>query len=134
MRYGTYRVGVSARWYELAPPEEMELHLATSRERYGPGDPFLLSLGTGVPGEPVPTELYVALEADGGFWFWPSWGPAGTAVTCLLPRGWHRWDLLELAWPDGAGEAEGLRFHAALCAAGTMEPIGYGSCRWGYGP
>lgn len=76
--------------------------------------------------------LFVVLDVFGTYFFAPSFNEFDFQTITLEP-GEQKWEILpEFEWPAGAGEAEGIRWYAAMTNAqqtelyGTMDTFTFG--------
>jgi hypothetical protein len=71
---------------------------------------------SGPPRTDVP--LYVLLEIQGAFYYWPRWRTHVDHDEVDLPTGTSElWIIPLFQWPAGAGQGDNIRFHAALLDA-----------------
>ncbi|GEM_PF-5242982 len=74
---------------------------------------------------PVDMRLFIALEADGRFYFWPTWSETPESIDFRLPVGsYFDVPLFDLEWPIPDVSGNRLRFHAVVLDPGTGSVIG----------
>ncbi len=100
------------------PDNDIGVHLSMYKTALDSGDPFVLTLWywNTTPGNLMDIPLFVVLDIDGMFWFWPEWTSAPTfdlkqleAEYISIPE-----TLLQFIWPEIDGSKSGLRFWAAF--------------------
>lgn len=109
-----------------------ELHL--NQTVFHSDDPFLLTCGFCNPGDPRLIDLYILLDVQGMYWFWPGWLQS---PDCRQLTAWTGMQssimVLDFSWPDISGSASGLFFLAGMIDPETVELIGdIDSVEWGY--
>jgi len=103
-------------------------HLTLAASGLSPGERLLVTLGVSNPGPARCAEVYAALDAgSGSYWFWPSWSEyPPTADSChwiLEASSWREETLLDFPWPSGSGDGQ-FRIWAAAVDYLTGELFG----------
>lgn len=111
----------------VALPPKLGVTLSMPAHSFEPGDVCGLTLECGNPGEPLTAvPLFVLLDVLGTYWFYPTWNLEPPAwVDVDVPTGVTSMIILEpFAWPEGAGSADGIYFHAAMTDKGITQLLG----------
>jgi hypothetical protein len=110
-------------------------------EYFRPGDPCWLQAIMRNPGPALQgIPLVVLLDIGvGRYWFWPSWSeypPDIDYQSMYVPVGRTEVEIIpEFAWPEGAGEAEGIVFYGAMLNQTMTGLLGdVGMWTFGFGP
>jgi len=73
-------------------------------------------------------DVWILLDVQGSYWFWPSWIPLDQGVDhntyLMAPRSIYSEDVLRFSWPQGIAPLDGLYFHGAAFRFGTFELVG----------
>ncbi|MBN1296928.1 hypothetical protein JXA80_09115 [bacterium] len=109
------------------------INLQLNQTRYSTGDPFLLTAWCGNTGAGTTASLYIALEAGGTFWFYPSWSLTPDCESRYLGSGSViEVTVFDFTWPDVDGFAAGLRFWGALLNPDQTLLGDWDRVEWGY--
>ena len=114
----------------------LDVTIRTNQGYYRAGDPFQLDLDLLNSGPPISQDVYVMLDVQGQYWFWPSWvqyPPGVDSQNRSLGNGSTTETLLQFTWPSASPGMTGLRFYAALLDPGTSNLRDLDQCQWGYG-
>lgn len=89
------------------------------------GDSFRLNVRLEPPSpDGFEADLYIALEAYGNFYFYPSWKEALERTRIYLQgKEVYVFPILSFTWPQGVGAAENLRFYTLLTEPATSNLI-----------
>lgn len=97
------------------PTPEYRISLALSESVFIPGDRFQLQVRvSNWLKRDNPLRLIVALDVFGEYFLYPSWTQDFDFQYVSIPVGESGVWILDFDWPDGAGSAMGLMFHAAF--------------------
>lgn len=100
--------------------------LSLNQDFFTPNDQFILTCqcANDTP-QHLAVDLYLFLDFEGYYWFWPEWTQDLQSAALTIPaNGFPPVALLEFLWPEGAGEADDLRFWAAYLEQGTLTLLG----------
>jgi hypothetical protein len=110
------------------PDNSIGLHLSMAETVLNAGDQFLLDLlyWNTTQDDLYDIPLFVVLDIDGIFWFWPEWESSMDYASKNLSAGWisERETLLNFVWPDIDGHNAGLRFLAAFTNPDMSDLLG----------
>ena len=110
----------------VPPCCDLDLDLIVPRTHLLPGDEFYLDVGI-LSWHPVVIEdlrLFIVLDVQGAYWFWPSWRSVSEGVDYGVidcpPTGYAARIIDSFNWPEGVAPVEDVRiWGAVLEATGT---------------
>jgi Right handed beta helix region len=105
------------------PPQKVNLDLILSGEMFEAGDNFKLRVQCDEYPVQVTVDLFVVLQIENQFWFWPRWNnmPHSDPVT-LQPGVMNEFVILDFNWPeDDLGHADGLAFWSVMLEGGSND-------------
>ncbi len=123
------------------PTPVYEIGLVLSEDLFQPDDLFLLEVRVSSwLKQNNPLRLLVVLDVFGQYFMYPSWSEDYDFRYVSIPVGQSGVTILDFAWPEGAGAATGLMFHAAFMdtageaiITGDGDPLsGIASVMFGY--
>jgi hypothetical protein len=119
---------------ETPPPGQPWIDIWTNHDIYHAGDRFILRCRIENPGPPFTADQYIVLDVWGAYWFWSSWTPEVDFVRRDIAGGAVIEEvILDFDWPPNAGQANGIRFWAALLEPNTTRVIGeVAGCEFGF--
>ncbi|MBN2056467.1 hypothetical protein JW905_16200 [bacterium] len=110
------------------------IDLILNQTTFYPNDPFLLQTHITNGDTAIDADEYIILDVYAIYFFWPGWTEDLDLRTISIPAQSSNFvDILEFTWPEGAGEAGGLKFWAALLVPGTTDLYDYTYIEFGYG-
>jgi predicted phosphodiesterase len=119
--------GFSSKTIEVRPDAglpNLSFYLTASRPVCYAGEEFRLSANLVERHYEHPVSVYVALEIDGIFFFWPGWSAAPEDLTFTLPAGeYHDIEILDFTWPDSTLMGMVMRFYGILVDPGSGLPL-----------
>ncbi len=108
------------------PDDWYGVQLSINGETFTSGDAFKLRTHCQAPPEITEADLYVILDVNGSYFFWPTWTPEYDRETVEL--NYDRTDyffVLDFKWPsDFSNRADGLRFWSGITDPATGSIIG----------
>lgn len=118
------------------PPDSIGAAIHLNNPMFRSGDPFLLTVSrwntTAMPRE---LPLFIILDIEGSYWFWPDWSISVNWLVVDLPVAPSAFSetILDFTWPDQAGAAGGLKFWAAFTNETGDAIVGsYDVVEWGF--
>ncbi|MBN2054370.1 M6 family metalloprotease domain-containing protein [bacterium] len=115
----------SINWFNGAMTDGISLQI--NQNMFTSGDQFVLGATIrNTNATPVTVDEYIVLDIWGtAYYFWPSWTMDLEFNTTNLNAYESRSQaVLSFPWPDGAGEADDIKFWGALLHTGTIEVFG----------
>jgi len=118
-------------------PEEIGISLAMSDTTLETGDFFDLTVDYWNHSieDLVDVPVFVILDIQGSYWFWPEWTPELSNEIRTLAAGTQEKDveILPFTWPDIEGTGNELKFWAAITSQDHADIIGaYDFIEWEY--
>lgn len=109
------------------------LWLTDSNLNYCPGELFeLMSQTTNNLGFTFTCDEYVVLDVFGYYYFYPRWTEALESITRNINPGENRFVILQFTWPEGAGEARGIKFYGGITQPETYDFLGIAEVSFGF--
>lgn len=120
--------------FPTAPPETAYIRILLNQTVFHPGDLMVLSLEIGNPDEIYIAQLFLALDIQGWFWFWPTWSPEPDWKEIAMPGyGSACLDIMSFNWPALNGSIVGAGFWATVVSDGALS-AGYDYIPFKYSP
>ncbi len=117
-------------------PGDTGVSIGLNRELFRAGDPFELTLTTwNTSQEEGSLALFLILDVEGAYWFWPDWSSEPGWEMRVLSAGMApvQETILSFNWPDDAGAARGIRFWAGFSRETLDGIVGtYDRVEWGF--
>ncbi len=106
------------------PSSDPIVDISTNQLIYSEGDLFELDLSIENPGPARAVNLYIALQVEDYYYFFPDWTEEVTFQRRYLSQGSAKSEIiLQFTWPD-AGRLDGLTFWAALVDPTSGDLVG----------
>ncbi len=99
------------------PDTGINIDISLNNDVYGPSDPFILDLHFDNSGNPMFTEIMVALQVENSFWFYPTWTETPQKTLHILDSGQSTRNLLAFVWPNESIQSDYMYFWAAIMEA-----------------
>ncbi len=101
-------------------PQQISFWLRTEWPLLTPARNLRLTFSCYNRSSPVDVLLFLALEFEGHFYFWPQWSLDPIAVPITLPSGgFLDEEFIDVAWPGDAADGLAATFYAAVVDADT---------------
>lgn len=110
---------------ESEPGRFLNLSLYLNKNVFRAGDRFLLRMDIDNPQDnSFNCNAFVALEAFGNFYFYPSWKKSFDYINLNIEKkSSYSQVILDFYWPSNIGSASGLKFHALLIDPDTQTAL-----------
>ncbi len=117
-----------------ATPAVPQIGITINAMSFSAGDPFLVMVHLDNPGTPMNGQLFVILDIQGQYWFWPSWTDRiEWAEVNVSGSGRTDWTILDFTWPDLEASILGAAFWTTFVSEGSL-PAGYDTAPFKFEP